>query len=123
MLIEVLLENMKMQKIIISICLLFAGLAFESCIPQGNSAIVGKWEDRNMGVIWNFNSDGSFREDPASSIWRNKTSKCGMYRVMGKKLILDSNRGEHYEFRWHKPKKNRLIFGNEAGGYWECERV
>jgi hypothetical protein len=114
---------MKNRKVIVTICLLFTCLALDSCTSPGNSAIVGKWKDQKVGIIWNFNSDGSFREDPASSIWENKTSKYGKYRVIGKKLILDTNRGEHVEFRWHKPNKNRLTFGNEAGGYWECERV
>ena len=88
------------------------------------SAIVGKWEDRGVGMIWIFNDDGSFREEPASGLWWNKKSKSGMYQVKGKKLILDTNKsGEHYEFTWYKTQRDYLTFGNEASGYWSCNRV
>ncbi len=103
---------------------MLAGLVFVSCTSSENSAIVGKWEANGMEINWYFNSDGSFREEPSSDVWRNKTSQGGMYHVIGKKLILDTYEGgKHYEFTWNKTNKNHLTFGNEASGYWECERV
>ena len=118
-----------MRKQVLFLGLLIVGVTFFGCSSPGNSSsdnsdILGKWEDGKMGIIWNFYNDGSFREDPASNIWRNKTSTSGMYQVIGKKLILDTYDGsKHYEFTWSKPDKNHLTFGNEASGYWECERV
>lgn len=115
---------MKKQKILISICLLIAGLAFEGCNlsvnnSSKNSDILGKWKD--MGVIWSFNSDGSYR---AESTWVKKRDQTGMYHVKGERLIIDCSEGDiHYEYTWYKPDENHLIFGNEAGGYWKCERV
>lgn len=74
-----------------------------------------------MGVIWSFNSDGSYR---AESTWVKKRDQTGIYHVKGERLILDcSEGGIHYEYTWYKPDENHLTFGNEAGGYWKCERV
>ena len=110
--------NFKWLKV--AICLLFVGLAFESCNSSGNSAIVGKWWDRQS--IWTFNSDGSFSSKGWSLFGEEENGLYGSYQVKGEKLILDSDYGWHREFTWNKPDNDHLSFGNDAYGYYELER-
>lgn len=114
---------MKKLHLLLAIC--FLGLAFEGCDSSSNSAVLGEW--KYIGVTWSFYSDGSF----STESWDFSNSgylglgkpriSTGHYKIKGKKLILDTDRS-HYEYTWSKPDENHLTFGNDAAGYWKCER-
>ena len=116
---------MKKLYLLLAICLLILGFAIEGCNSSGNSAIVGEWE--YIGTTWTFYSDGSFSIQSWDfsnrgylGIGKPNVSS-GNYKIKGQQLVLDYS-GKHYEYTWSKPDENHLTFGNDAAGYWRCER-